>query len=74
MMEMKLWAALFLVGFALGQNQVAEITFIGNTGKLYQRRIPYFVTKNKIAFGTKFGVTIYKIPLEFQQPLCRPRL
>ena len=45
------------------EDQLAEISYYDSNGKIKVLKLPYYIDTNKIQYGVKFGVTVYKIPV-----------
>ena len=45
----------------LNKDQLAEISYYDAGGKLHTAHLQYFIDTNKVQYGVKFGVNLYKI-------------
>jgi hypothetical protein len=45
----------------INKDQVAEISFYDQTSKLHTAHMQYYIDTNKVQYGVKFGVMLYKI-------------
>ena len=54
---------------SLNKNQLAEITFHDKTGRIHTQHLQYYIDNERLQYGVKFSVNLYKIEVENCKPV-----
>ena len=54
---------------SLNKNQLAEITYHDKPGRIHTLHLQYFIENERLQYGVKFSVNLYKIQVEDCKPV-----
>ena len=59
---------------AINKDQMAEITFHDADSKLHTSHLQYYIDNERIQYGVKFGVMVYRLEFEGCKPSVPPAI